>query len=92
MSVSGNLSLTVFPGIQGLTMADLRPGEQGVVNSINGDVSLKRRLSALGFVRGVAVGVCHTAPLGDPRVYSVLGYQLSLRNVEARKILLRRET
>ncbi|MBF0249186.1 MAG: ferrous iron transport protein A [Alphaproteobacteria bacterium] len=71
-----------------MTLADLKPGQEGVVQMINGTADLKRRLSALGLVNGVKVTLGHTAPLGDPRAYEVLDYTLSLRNEEARKIVL----
>jgi len=73
------------------TLADLEPGQKGVVQGIDGDLNLKRRLSALGLVNGTQVMLGHTAPLGDPRVYEVLDYTLSLRNEEARKIRLQQE-
>ena len=31
------------------------------------------------------------APMGDPRAYSLMGYRLSLRNKDARNVLLRIE-
>ncbi len=70
------------------TLADLRPGQTGVVRSIDGTVDLKRRLAAMGLVNGTSVAVGHTAPMGDPRAYELLGYTLSLRNAEASKVLL----
>ena len=73
---------------RGHTLADLGPGERAFVKGIEGDAGLKRRLSILGLVRGVEVVLDFAAPLGDPRAYSILGYQLSLRNEEARKIVL----
>ena len=69
-------------------LAELGPGEVGVINRINADASLKRRLSALGVVKGIEVVLDHKSPMGDPRAYTLLGYQLSLRNEDARKILL----
>ena len=70
------------------TLAELKLGEHAFIVDVGGDSLLKRRLWAMGAVKGVEVAVCHTAPLGDPRIYLLLGYQLSLRNAEARKILL----
>ena len=70
------------------TLADLGPGERAVIRRIEGDSSLKRRLSVLGLVRGTEIAVDFSAPLGDPRAYSIMGYQLSLRNEDARKIAL----
>lgn len=71
------------------TLADLKPGEQGIIAGITGDPDLKRRLLAMGIVKGVAVRLGRAAPMGDPRTYVVLDYTLSLRNVDARKIALK---
>lgn len=74
------------------TLADLEPGEIAVVHRIDAGSPIKRQLSALGIVRGTQVSVEATAPLGDPRLYSLLGYQLSLRNEDARHIVLQPKT
>ncbi|MDP6786800.1 MAG: FeoA family protein [Rhodospirillales bacterium] len=71
------------------TLAELEPGESGVINRIRSGGSLKRRLNAMGLVEGTEISLDHTAPMGDPKAYSLLGYQLSLRNEDARKIILR---
>jgi len=71
------------------TLADLKPGQDGVVREITGSLDLKRRLSALGLVNGTTVSLGHKAPLGGPRAYDVLNYTLSLRSEEAAQVLLR---
>jgi len=70
------------------TLAGLAPGQHGVIERIDADIALKRRLSAMGFVKGAEVALAHTAPMGDPRAYILLGYSLSLRNEDACKIVL----
>ncbi len=70
------------------TLADLQPGQDGIVRAISGDLNFKRRLSALGMVNGTKVSLSHTAPMGDPRAYEVFDYTLSLRNEEASLIAL----
>ncbi|MBF0129290.1 MAG: ferrous iron transport protein A [Alphaproteobacteria bacterium] len=71
-----------------VTLADLGPGDRASINRITGDASLKRRLSAMGVVKGHEVCVDQTAPFGDPRLYTLLGHQICLRNADARNILL----
>lgn len=71
-----------------MTLADLGPGESASIVGIGGDDAFKRRLSAMGIVRGHEVAVDRKAPLGDPRLYTLLGYQICLRNEDARNILL----
>jgi ferrous iron transport protein A len=79
---------TNLPEVSGITLAELKPGESGVVSSIKSDAALKRRLNAMGLVRGTEIFVDLTAPMGDPRAYTLLGYQLSLRQEDARNIYL----
>jgi len=72
----------------GMTLADLKPGQNGIIKGIVGDIGLKRRLAALGLVNGTSVLLGNVAPIGDPRVYQLLHYALSLRNEEAQKVYL----
>ena len=69
-------------------MAELAPGcgaeIVGFDPSIPADVAL--RLRHLGFRSGVWVAKLRTAPLGDPSVYRLLGYDTCLRRSEAAHI------
>ncbi|MHA7650643.1 FeoA family protein [Mycobacterium sp. ML4] len=70
------------------TLADLAPGTGGEIvaflAAIPSDVS--NRLRHLGFRPGVRVTKLRTAPLGDPSVYRLLGYDTCLRRHEAAQI------
>lgn len=44
------------------------------------------RLISLGFIPGVYVKVVRCAPLGDPRVYLVMGKLITLRNNDAMQV------
>jgi ferrous iron transport protein A len=73
-----------------VTLDDLRPEQQGEILKIETEDSVfKRRMQSLGVVAGTAVTLDRSAPLGDPRIYSLMGYSLGLRNTEARQILIR---
>jgi ferrous iron transport protein A len=73
-----------------LTLADLTSGQRGIVVGFAAtNETLKRRLTALGVIRGTEIILDRTAPMGNPRAYSLMGYQLSLRNEDARSVLLR---
>ena len=73
-----------------LTLADLRPGQQGEILKIETDDGVfKRRMMSLGVVSGTTVTLDRSAPLGDPRIYTLMGYSLGLRNSEARQIRIR---
>ncbi|MEO5351363.1 MAG: ferrous iron transport protein A [Magnetococcus sp. YQC-3] len=66
------------------TLLDLTPGQRAEIVKIETqDGVFKRRLTSLGLVPGVAVDLDRSAPLGDPRIYSLMGSSLGLRNCEA---------
>lgn len=71
-----------------MTLNDLRPNESGIITQIQLDAKMKRRLGALGVTNGEKVTMLRAAPLGDPIEYSILGYNLSIRKSEAKKILI----
>ena len=76
------------PNLFEATLADLRPGQKGQVLRLP-DEPIGNNLAALGLVRGAIVTLGRMAPLGDPRTYSLLGYQLSLRETEARLVKIK---
>ncbi|MGF1447942.1 MAG: ferrous iron transport protein A [Opitutales bacterium] len=70
-------------------LSKLRPGQQGVVETLdtNGPASL--RLRELGLLPGTPVQLLRFAPLGDPLEIRLRGFCLSLRKKEAAGIFLR---
>lgn len=52
----------------------------------NAPAHVAQRLRHLGFRAGSVVHPVRVAPLGDPTVYRVLGYEMCLRRHEARHI------
>ncbi|MBF0190539.1 MAG: ferrous iron transport protein A [Magnetococcales bacterium] len=71
-----------------MTLAELPAGRAARIEGLIGDAIAKRRLMALGVVRGNEIALETKAPMGDPRIYTLLGYRLSLRNDDARNILV----
>jgi len=71
------------------TLATLPTHASAAVTAIRGEGGLRRRLLELGLVPGVAVKLLRRAPLGDPLVIQVRGYDLSLRKVEADQVEVR---
>jgi ferrous iron transport protein A len=67
-------------------LAELRPGERGRITAVEGDAEAVRRLMDLGVIRGTALEVVRTAPLGDPMEVRLRGYMLTLRRSEAEHI------
>jgi ferrous iron transport protein A len=69
-------------------LSELRPGEAGVVERVQGSGRFRQRLLEMGLTRGVRVAMEKNAPLGDPTEYVVKGYHISLRKGEADLITL----
>ncbi len=70
-------------------VAQLQPGESGVVESVGGEGALHRHLLDMGITPGVRVTLQKTAPMGDPLEIHLRGYALTLRKDDAAKITLR---
>lgn len=67
-----------------MTLAELKPGQEGVIARIGAAAgSVKRRLMDMGVLAGERVKVEKMAPLGDPIEVLIKGYHLSLRRKEA---------
>ena len=67
-----------------ITLMDLKPGEQGVVQGFApGDADYRRRLMAMGLTPGTPFSVTRVAPLGDPIQLRVRNSAISLRKDEA---------
>lgn len=70
------------------TLNDLKPGDSGVIISLQGHGATKRRLVDMGLTPGVRIFVRKVAPLGDPIEINLRGYEMSLRREDAKKVLL----
>ncbi len=66
-----------------MTLADLSPGEKGIITKVKGRGAFRKRILEMGFVAGKEVSVIQRAPLMDPVEYNVMGYNVSLRKSEA---------
>ena len=70
-----------------ITTLDRVPrGESVRVVAVDGADAIARRLDDLGLREGVEVAVLRQAPLGDPTVYELHGYQLCLRQSESGRV------
>ncbi|WP_298705213.1 ferrous iron transport protein A [uncultured Veillonella sp.] len=67
-------------------LAQLKPGEAGVITNLRGTGNIKHRLIDMGLVPGTAVRVMKFAPLGDPVEIKVKNFDLALRVSEAATI------
>jgi ferrous iron transport protein A len=73
----------------GISLAALGPGSVAVVLDVDRSSPEGQRLLDLGFVPDTEVRVLKRAPLGDPMVYDLRGYQLCLRKTEADRVRVR---
>lgn len=73
-----------------VSLARVRPGQAAVITgyAADGPPATLRRLVDLGFGVGEPVDVVRQAPLGDPVVYRVAGYEVALRRTESRLITI----
>jgi Fe2+ transport system protein FeoA len=72
-----------------MTLDELKPGQRGAIVKIAGDGPLVQRLMALGLLEGSEVAMTRRAIGGDPVEVQVMGYALSLRREEARRVEVR---
>ena len=71
-----------------MTLNALPVGESARIATVGGEGALRRRLLDMGLTPGTAVMVRKIAPMGDPMVLSLRGYELTLRLHDAKKITL----
>jgi Fe2+ transport system protein FeoA len=69
-------------------LSELGIGCRGCVVSVGGDPEVKRRLLEMGFCNGACVEVVRRAPLRDPTEFRLRGYFLSLRDEQARHVVV----
>lgn len=69
-----------------IALAALPLHAPGVVRTVGGNRSFRRRLMELGLVPGTPVVVVNVAPLGDPIELRVRECRLSIRRAEAEAI------
>src|SRR5512140_1154198 len=68
------------------TLADLVPGQSGVLTVLDLPEGDAQRLMELGFLPGSLIVAARSAPGGDPRVYRVEGTEFALRRETARHL------
>lgn len=69
-----------------ITLDQAPIGDSVRVVSVSGDDPIARRLGDLGIRAGVEVECLRRAPLGDPSVFELCGYQLCLRQTESARV------
>lgn len=72
-----------------MSICDLKPGQKALIENIIGDEKLTKRLLALGCIEGTEVSMKTSAPLGDPIIINLRGFNLAIRKKDARNILIK---
>ena len=67
---------------------EFKIGETGLIKIVEGEGRLRRRLFDMGVTPGAKVYLRKKAPLGDPIVVTIRGYELTLRKSEAELVVL----
>ncbi|MBN7773404.1 FeoA family protein [Clostridium aminobutyricum] len=70
------------------TLKEVTCGSTAIVQKLNGEGALKRRIMDMGITKGTSIFVRKVAPLGDPIEITVRGYELSIRKSEAENIIV----
>jgi len=70
-----------------LNLSNLKQGEVAKVDSIL-DNELELKLMEMGCLPGEKIHIERKAPLGDPIAISISGYTLSIREDDAKKVLV----
>jgi ferrous iron transport protein A len=71
------------------TLADLRNGEEGVLDRLDLAEDIARRLMELGFLPGNTIVPGRRAPGGGARVFRVDGSEVALRDDTAARLFIR---
>lgn len=72
-----------------MNLLDLKIGQTGIVSHIDGNDKLAKRLLALGCVNGTSIKFKRKAPLGDPIIFTIRGFDIALRKKDAKNIHLK---
>jgi ferrous iron transport protein A len=89
MSVNKEFGSAKIPHSFPKTLAELKPGESGIIDRLDLPEDIARRLMELGFLPGHVVIPARSAPGGEPRVYRVDGSEVALRRETAARMILR---
>ena len=68
------------------TLNELELGETAKIIGIDADTVSQNRLNSMGVVKGKPITLRNKAPFGDPRIYNVMDYELTLRNADAQMV------
>lgn len=71
-----------------ITLKDLPIGKSATIVSVAGDQDLRHHLLDMGLIPGSEITMVKHAPMGDPIEVRIHSYELTLRNDDAKKIVI----
>ncbi len=71
-----------------MTLFDLQDGQLAVIHSFTGDMELQSRLVEMGILPGIKIRRIKTAPMKGPIELKVRDYHVSLRQSDAKHIVI----
>lgn len=69
-----------------MTLENVKIGENARIKSVGGTGALRRRLLDMGLTPKTTIHIVKAAPMGDPLILHLRGYELSLRKEDAKHI------
>ena len=69
-------------------LSEFRVGETGIVDIVNGEGKVRRRLFDMGITPGCEITLRKKAPLGDPLEIQLRGYELTILKAEASLVVM----
>ncbi len=69
-----------------MKLTDLKEGQEAIIVNVSGEGAFRKRLLEMGVIKGEKIKVIKKSPLKDPVEYQIMGYDVSLRNTEAKLI------
>lgn len=72
-----------------MCICDLALGKHALISHLEGNEKLIKRLQALGCLEGTQVYISAKAPLGDPIVINIRGFNIALRKKDAKNIFIK---
>lgn len=71
-----------------MTLDMLSIGQDAKIKAVNGEGALRRRLLDMGITPKTTIKIIKVAPMGDPIVLSLRGYEMTIRKDDAKQIIL----
>lgn len=71
-----------------MNINNLKVGDIGIIDYVEGNDKLSKRLLSLGCTKGTSIKLKRKAPFGDPIILTVRGFDIALRKKDAKYIYL----